>query len=385
MNQAGTRLLYQFSEFRIVRLSAVAALLGCIASCSLVSLKSPEKPLSTRDLNARILTHEYSAHFISAVEQSADQIYAANNDPQVRRNALRWKIAVADRSERAASQIAPMMGLLDSWALALQMQQYLSQGDGDKLFGGEQSLAVNVSTDLAAEIEDLAKKLCDPKEFEQYRQFVIGYVDENPFKSLDFERPSIVDRWADQNGAKVALVDSVGTVPEALADAGDLLRMYGGTASSQMLWKAQLAAQDAGLGGNEVQSSLRDLERRVAQMSDLASGMPDRVEGMVDGASDRFNASWVELLRTLHSESGTLTSSLRSERAAAVDAVDKERALVAVDASRLADQVISQAGDQLRSTLRQALLLLIVLTVIVLGLPFAAGYLLGRARRKSSS
>ncbi|HEY3730383.1 MAG TPA: hypothetical protein VGL28_03885 [Steroidobacteraceae bacterium] len=385
MNQAGTRLFDQFGQFRLARLTVGAALLACLGSCSLVSLKSPEKPLSTRDLNARILTHEYSAHFITAVQESADQIYAANNDSQVRRNALRWKIAVADRSERAASQIAPMMGLLDSWALAVQMQQYLAQGDGDKLFAGEQSLAVSLASELSAEIEGLAKKLCEPKEFEQYRQFVDDYARENPFKSLDFDRPSIVDRWADQKGAKSALVDSVGTVPEALADAGDLLRMYGGTASSQMLWKAQLAAQDAGLGGNEVQTSLRDLERRVAQLSDLASGMPGRVQGMVDGASERFNASWGELLHTLHTESGTLTTSLRIERVAAVDAVDKERAAVAVDASRIAAQVISQAGEELRRALREALLLVIVLTVIALGLPFTAGYLLGRARRRSDS
>jgi hypothetical protein len=361
------------------------ALLAGTASCSLVSLKSPEKPLSTRDLNARILTHEYSAHFITAVEQSADQISAASSDAQVRHNTLRWKIAAADRSERAASQIAPMMALLDSWALALQMQQYLAEGDGDRLFGSEQSLAVGTASDLAAEIQALATKLSDSKEFEQYRQFVDDYARENPFKSLDFARPSIVDLWADKNGAKTALVDSLGTVPEALADAGDLLRMYGGSASSQMLWKAQLAAQDAGLGGNEVQTSLRDLERRVAQLSDVASGMPGRVQGMVDVASDRFNSSWSELLHTLHSESGTLTTSLRIERAAAVEAVDKERAAVALDASHIAEQVINQAGEQLRQALREALLLVIVLTIIVLGLPFAAGYLLGRARRRPPS
>jgi hypothetical protein len=61
----------------LLRVAALAVLIASVASCSLISLKSPEKPLSTRDLNARILTHEYSAHFIAAVEQSADQIAAA--------------------------------------------------------------------------------------------------------------------------------------------------------------------------------------------------------------------------------------------------------------------------------------------------------------------
>jgi hypothetical protein len=61
----------------LVRAVACAVLLASLASCSLVSIKSPEKPLSARDLNARLLTHEYSAHFIAAVEQAPRSVTAA--------------------------------------------------------------------------------------------------------------------------------------------------------------------------------------------------------------------------------------------------------------------------------------------------------------------
>src|SRR3984957_7308987 len=96
------------------RAAACALLLASIASCSLVSIKSPEKPLSARDLNARLLTHEYSAHFIAAVEQTADQISAPSPDPERRTNALRWNIAAAAKRERAASQVVPMMGRVET-------------------------------------------------------------------------------------------------------------------------------------------------------------------------------------------------------------------------------------------------------------------------------
>jgi len=72
-------------------------------------LTSPERPLSTRDLNARILTREYSSGFVVAVEQCADEISVAENDPNVVGNTLRWKIAAAPESQRAATQMAPMM------------------------------------------------------------------------------------------------------------------------------------------------------------------------------------------------------------------------------------------------------------------------------------
>jgi hypothetical protein len=64
-----------------------------------------------------------------------------------------------------------------------------------------------------------------------------------------------------------------------------------------------------------------------------------------------------------------------------VEALDAERAAVAADAAQLASQVVREAGEQARSLIRAALFGVIVLAVILLGLPFAAGYFLGRARR----
>jgi len=61
-------------------------------------------------------------------------------------------------------------------------------------------------------------------------------------------------------------------------------------------------------------------------------------------------------------------------------AVDVQRQALAADAGRLADQVVRTSGEEVRHLTRQALLLLIVLALVVLGLPFAAGYLTGRAR-----
>src|SRR5258707_13670886 len=98
-------------------------MLACVAGCSLISLKSPERPLSSRDLNARILTREFSYHFIAVVAQCADDIAAHASDPEVLANALRWKIGAAAESQGAAPRLAPRMALLDTWPLASQMRQ----------------------------------------------------------------------------------------------------------------------------------------------------------------------------------------------------------------------------------------------------------------------
>ena len=70
--------------------TGMLTLLALLSGCSLVSLKSPERPLSTRDLNARITTRQFSAEFTSAVDQCADEIARNESDPVVLRNVLRW-------------------------------------------------------------------------------------------------------------------------------------------------------------------------------------------------------------------------------------------------------------------------------------------------------
>jgi len=60
--------------------------------------------------------------------------------------------------------------------------------------------------------------------------------------------------------------------------------------------------------------------------------------------------------------------------------VDQQRRALADDAARISGRVVHDAGVQLRDLAAEVLLLGMLLTVVLLGLPFGAGYLLGRAR-----
>jgi hypothetical protein len=369
------------AAFRVAGRSVLAALLLSLASCSLVTLKSPEKPLSARDLNARILTHEFAARFIFAVEQTADEIAAATEDPRIQLNTLRWKIAVASSSDRAASQMAPLLGLLDTWALAVQMREYLGGGPGSSLFGPQQPSAVKTATDLASEAEDMARSIGPPAEFQRELRFVHGYAVAHPIQSLDFARASVVDLWAQEAGTTTKLIDTLGTVPEAMAQAGDLMRMYGDTVPSQMLWRAQLAAQKSGVSSKDVQAALKRLDERLARLSAMADATPDLVNGVVRDVRQRVDSSWVQMLDTVRSERIALAAAVSKEREAAMKDVDAERQALAADAARISSQMISDTGAEVRRLVREALSLIIVLAIVILGLPFMAGYLVGRARR----
>lgn len=371
------------------RIVLCGALSLALSSCSLISLKSPERPLSPRDLNARILTRELSAQFVTSVSRCADDIAASEHDPRVLENTLRWEIGAVGESRRAATRLVPMMSLLDTWALAVQMQTFTAQGaPGGALFGSHQQAVRDVSDTYASDAQALARRLLAPHDFAAYQTFVEQYVREHPLADLTFARPSIVALWSREQGADTRLVDSLGTIPEAMADAADRMEIYGDTVPAQVMHETELALRESGYTRGDVQAAIRQLNERLARLSVVAESTPELVHGAeaqvrqsLREVLERLDASSRNAEQALHAERVALFTDLQSERAAVMAQLDVERKAVAEDAARISSRAMKDAGTQLRELAAEVLLLLIVLAVVVLGLPFAAGYLVGRARQ----
>ena len=372
------------------RLSGCAALALALSGCSLISLKSPERPLSATELNARLLTRELAAHFWADVARVGQGIAASETDPVVLENSLRWELAAVSETRRAAMQMAPMMSLLDTWALALQMQAFAAEGGAGGALFGPHAAAIRAASDgFAADAQSLAERLLAAREFNEYRGFVDGYVREHPLQDLTFTRASVIQLWARKQGTDTKLIDSLGTIPEALSDVAQRMQIYSDTMPSQVVRQTQLALRESGYGQGDVRSALKELDERLARLTTVAESTPELVhEGIGEvrqslrAVLERLDASSRAATEALHTERIALFADLRAEREAVIAAVDVQRKALAVDAAGIANQVVQSAGAQVRYLVGEVVLLLILLAVIVLGLPFAAGYMVGRARAR---
>jgi hypothetical protein len=63
-----------------------------LTGCSLLSIKSPEIPLTAREQEARLLTRDYAAHFAATITHLIDEAQYADADSAIKAQALRLKL-----------------------------------------------------------------------------------------------------------------------------------------------------------------------------------------------------------------------------------------------------------------------------------------------------
>ncbi len=355
----------------------------------MLTIKSPEVPLTPEEQEARLLTRDYAAQFANVMVRTIDDA-AKDAPPAVSAQALRLKLSSVSEITRASTGLSAVGSLLDTWAFTLQLRDFLVTGAGDDLFGAAQPDVRRDVTALAAEADNLGRKVL-AGDYASDHQFVADYVARHPLGRVDFVRPSLLAEWVADPHQHNPLRSS-GTVAQALGDVSDRLRIYGERIPNITLWQAEVALDRAGFDDAEYRNALHDLDAQLARISALAETSPrlaheaiGELRADLRASSDRLDHSWIETLRTLHTERAALADNIAGERASLVTAFDQQRIQLSADADRIVARTVETSWEQARALVREALLLLIVLAVLVLGLPFGAGYLVGRRVRAAAT
>jgi len=367
------------------------ALGGCVS----FTLDISGEKLPPEQLRARIETRQYATDFTERVVRAADTIAGSTEDAGVRANALRWKIGASTASRRAAYRPEPDLALIDTWALALQMEYFFGEGAGRALFGSQQQVALDTARALAREADALAARRLAPGVLADYRKLVGDYVAGERLSDLSFERAPIAPLW--REAAARHLAKSVSVAPEGHSIASDQLDIYGRRIPDELRWRAELVLLESGIQPGDLTHALKRFEEELAKLSALAQTQPElamqrlaALQAEMTRVFDGFDRRWGETLAVLQVERAMLVKDLEAmrvamdatierERNALYAAISAERAALAADATRIGKELGPLLLARLGEIVNNVLLLLILLVVILIGLPFVSGFLAGRA------
>ncbi|MGR5079974.1 chemotaxis protein [Photobacterium swingsii] len=373
----------------ITRILSFIALMLLLSGCSLLEVKldSQSTPLTTQELNIRLLTREYSAVFFKHVEEAADDIASKNTDnDDVYTFAILWKIYAHEGLQQSAYQISPFAGLIDSWVFTRQMEMYFTSGDGNTLFGTEQNIAVNTSHQLAIEIEKLAKRVLKPQQFKQSRTFVNNFVTNHPFDSNSFARTPAFNDWLSYNKIDESeAITTIGTMPEALGDLSDRLSNLSSLSPKLLTWKAELLARNSQIDSEQLSRTLENINQSSLKFQDFVVNNPEYMKVLaaemgkvLQPLLDDFDKKADTKLGVISQERLALEVMVERERIAIGEMVTVERANITKDLDVIAQNVVQRAIEQLTIMLSDILVYLILFSLVIFFAPFGLGFLMGK-------
>ena len=379
---------------------SIALSLFFLNGCSLLEIKleSQSIPLTTLELNTRILTREYSKHFFSEVESAADEIASSypKDDTVHQSYVLLWKIHAEEGLQRAAYPASPNIALIDSWVFSAQMEQFFStDGKGADLFDGD--IDFQTSKNLRINIETLAEKLLSTSEFSVATKFVTKFVANNSFDSITMLRTPALKAWlSHQNIDETEAVATLGSMPEALGDVSDRLGLVSEQTPKIMTWKAQLIAMNSSINGNDINKTmevLRDtsesfqdfVKNNPEYMQNLAEQMSLQLQPLLDDldskADDKLNqlsAERIALEVMIARERQEIAMIVAQERQAIAALVSKERENLAQNIDEISQNALALMMDKVMELIKSTIAYFILFILAIFFAPLGLGYFLGQ-------
>ena len=386
--------IWQDGRVRLAVQTVVVLLLA--TGCKLVELKMPGEPLAKQDFALRGHTREFAKLLSATVEHAADFIASQTADPAIRTHCVQWKIGAVSAVRSATMRSAPKLALLDAWAFCRQMNVFLDQGEGGRLFGPFQSVALTNSQALEQRLAHTARTLLSGAEYSRMESFLVQYAAQFPLRTLAFDREPVGPLWEDLEG-KPSPTAPAGTGSEALSDVADRLQMLGEQLPAEVRWRLGLEGDALEAGWARTEATLNRLDAALKQVGEAAAASPAAITNAVlemrtaflPAIAD-FEAQWTNTTHVLQTERQALTATFATERAAVLKELDQQRAAVMkeVDQQRAAlmqetrvmlDDMTERSLTHAHKIIRDVLFYLVLLVGMVLGLPFLFGILLGRA------
>ncbi len=219
-----------------------------LKSCSLVKIESEQKPLTTTDLNTRLLTQSFVRDAANKVEKSADSILSSSDDVDLQTKSLQWKINTLSSFRKVGFQTSPKLALMDTWTLMLAAEKYFATDDAMNSFKPYGQLVYNTAKNNLKEIDKIAKHLLSESDYINHKEFAENYAAKYPQKDLSFYHNPVREEYQIFKRLPDSLsMQTVGSLSEVVADLTNKLTYTSENTGKQLQWNTELMLKKNGI------------------------------------------------------------------------------------------------------------------------------------------
>jgi len=285
--------------------------------------ESTGKKLRTTPAELRLKTQHAAQPLSGIIEAHADMILADTVDPNVRKNALLWKINGIPAIQQAAFQPDPFLSFLDLWVLSVQMRLYFEEGHGKGALQRWHPMAVEGARKVESIVETLAREISGDGDISAAEEKIETWSREHPIESLHFIRPSLTILLADELGGQdLGTFEIVEAVAVGVADLSQQMSAYANYLPKQARWQTELLLE--GLTATEkVDQALSEFVRVSRDI--------DRLTSLAEAASNTVAKERAIILKALSRDLDRALVVLDNQRRATLEVLEKERLAVMND------------------------------------------------------
>jgi hypothetical protein len=362
-----------------------------VQSCSLVKIESDQVPLSTTDLNTRLLTQSFVRDAANRVEKAADSILDSSSDIDLQTKSLQWKINTLSSFRKVGFQTSPKLALMDSWTLMLAAEKYFSTEIVKKSFYPFDQVVYETAKNNLKEIDKIAKHLFSEADYIKQKDFAENYAAKYPQKDLSFYHNPVREEYQEFRKLPDSLsLQTVGSLSEVVADLTNKLTYTSENTGKQLQWNTELMLKKNGIDSLKIKQVSDSLGVKFNKLIVLAEESPELFKNALSDFqtdlaifNERLNGSIVYSMNHLSQEREIVANKLKDERIAIDSIILRERIALSKEAGVLGGQFLDNSMNHLKEIIKTVLGYLILLLAVIIFLPFLIGYYTGKTFSKN--
>ena len=360
-----------------------AAILAAMTGCSLLKVSlSTGEAISPDDARVRIMTRALYYDLSNEIVAAADSV-ATSPDTDMRIRAIRWKIRATRAAVTAAMQTIPDVALADTWILCTRMDRAFTHMPDSLLFGRYTPMMRQTAQRMKLKVDSVAHDALTPERYALMKEYVEHYIRSNrPRTDENITPQNTTLAWIDFMKSKgIEVTYQSGTIADVVSDMSDKMSGQTGQFTNSLMWSKDILEIEWQRDSMSqfVAAQMDSLDRSFERIVVVMENIPE----ISDSVMARFNTHVEHVLASLESSLDYAFGQVDMQRSELQRYVSAEREAIIRQAGETAQGMVQQAIDQVPAIVSRVAGWLALLSAVVLGLPFAAGYWVGTLRERA--